>query len=792
MATKSIRSAAVIGSGVMGSGIAAHLANAGIPVYLLDIVPFNPGPNDNVEDPAFRNRIATANKEALKKANPSPIYSKKDLDLITVGNTTDHLGYLAEVDLIVEVVPENLKIKQDTFAKVEEHANPNAIIASNTSGLSIEGMLEGRSADFRKRFIVTHFFNPVRYMKLLEIVEGKDTDPEVTKTVVKFGSEVLGKGIVFGKDTTNFIANRIGVHGMMTIMHAMDKYEMTPEGVDAVFGKPMGRPGSAVFRTADLVGLDTFVHVAKNCYDTLTEDEEREIFNVPGFMSQLVEKGWTGQKAGQGFYKKTREGIQTLDLKTLEYRAQNKPKFDSIGKAKGAPADRIRKVVVEGTDQAAAFAKEVTLRSLAYTARRLGEISDDIVNIDRGLRWGFNWDLGPFQTWDALGVKWAYDAMKEAGISTPAWIDEMVAAGVESFYKWEGATQYYYDAASKGYKAIERTEREVNVDYLKKSDKKVFGNASASLHDMGDGIALLEFHTKMNSIDPDLIEMMHKSIDEVEANWEGLVIGNDADNFSAGANLLLVLMNAQAGQWEPIESMVKSFQEANQRMRYSWKPVVSAPAGLTLGGGAEVTLGANAVQAAGELYMGLVEVGVGLIPGGGGNLQLMRNVMGPYADDKDFDSFQFIKKIFMAIGMGSVAKSAEEAREMGFLSQTDRITINRDFLLYDAKQTALGLAKSAFRPPRKTKFRLPGPDGVATIDMMLYSMEANGQISAHDRLVGKTLANVLCGGQTSPGALVTEDTLLELEREAFMKLCGEPKSQERMQYMLMNNKPLRN
>lgn len=792
MATKSIRSAAVIGSGVMGSGIAAHLANAGIPVYLLDIVPFNPGPNDNVEDPAFRNRIATANKEALKKANPSPIYSKKDLDLITVGNTTDHLGYLAEVDLIVEVVPENLKIKQDTFAKVEEHANPNAIIASNTSGLSIEGMLEGRSADFRKRFIVTHFFNPVRYMKLLEIVEGKDTDPEVTKTVVKFGSEVLGKGIVFGKDTTNFIANRIGVHGMMTIMHAMDKYEMTPEGVDAVFGKPMGRPGSAVFRTADLVGLDTFVHVAKNCYDTLTEDEEREIFNVPGFMSQLVEKGWTGQKAGQGFYKKTREGIQTLDLKTLEYRPQNKPKFDSIGKAKGAPADRIRKVVVEGTDQAAAFAKEVTLRSLAYTARRLGEISDDIVNIDRGLRWGFNWDLGPFQTWDALGVKWAYDAMKEAGIATPAWIDEMIEAGVESFYKWEGPTQYYYDAVSKGYKAIERTEREVNVDYLKKSDKKVFGNASASLHDMGDGIALLEFHTKMNSIDPDLIEMMHKSIDEVEANWEGLVIGNDADNFSAGANLLLVLMNAQAGQWEPIESMVKSFQEANQRMRYSWKPVVSAPAGLTLGGGAEVTLGANAVQAAGELYMGLVEVGVGLIPGGGGNLQLMRNVMGPYADDKDFDPFPFIKKIFLSIGMGSVAKSAEEAREMGFLSQTDRITINRDFLLYDAKQTALGLAKSAFRPPRKTKFRLPGPDGAATIDMMLYSMVANGQISEHDRLVGKTLANVLCGGQTSPGSLVTEETLLELEREAFMKLCGEPKSQERMQYMLMNNKPLRN
>ncbi|MBA2660827.1 MAG: enoyl-CoA hydratase/isomerase family protein [Bradymonadaceae bacterium] len=792
MATKSIRRAAVIGSGVMGSGIAAHLANAGIPVYLLDIVPFNPGPNDDVNDPSFRNRIATANKEALKKTNPSPVYSLRDLDLITVGNTSDHLEWLAEVDWIVEVVPENMKIKRDTFEKVEKHANPNAIISSNTSGLSIEGMLEGRSEGFRQRFLVTHFFNPVRYMKLLEIVEGKETDPSVTETIVRFGSQTLGKGIVFGKDTTNFIANRIGVHGMMTIMHLMDKYEMTSEGVDAVFGRPMGRPGSAVFRTADLVGLDTFVHVAKNCYDTLTEDEEREIFNVPGFMSQLVEKGWTGQKAGQGFYKKTREGIETLDLNTLEYRPQVKPEFASLSKAKGAPGDRIKKVVVDGDDQAAKFAREVTLRSLAYTARRLSEIADDVLNIDRGLRWGFNWDLGPFETWDALGVKWAYDAMKEADISVPDWVTTMVESGVESFYKWEGATQYYYDPRVKSYQAIVKSARELNVDFLQKSNKKVLSNSSATLHDMGDGIALLEFHTKMNSIDPDLIEMMHKSVDEIEANWDGLVIGNDADNFSAGANLLLVLMNAQAGQWSDIESMVKSFQDANQRMRYCWKPVVAAPAGLTLGGGAEVTLGANAVQAAGELYMGLVEVGVGLIPGGGGNLQLLRNVLGPYAGDKEFDAFPFLKKVFLAIGMGQVAKSAEEAREFGFLSQTDRITINRDHLLYEAKQAALGLAKSGFRPPRAAKFRLPGPDGVATIDMLLYSMEANGQISAHDRLIGKTLANVLCGGQTTSSALVDEQHLLDLEREAFMSLCGEPKSQARMQHMLMNNKPLRN
>ncbi len=796
MATSSIRKAAVIGSGVMGSGIAAHLANAGIEVYLLDIVPPNPGEDDDVNDPKFRNRFAAGNKAKMKKENPSPIYTKRDLDLITPGNMDDHLEWFAEVDWIVEVVPENMKIKQATFEKVANHVNDHAIITSNTSGLSIDGMLEGRDESFRKRFMVTHFFNPVRYMNLLELVEGPDTAPEVVETMVNFGRDVLGKGIVFGKDTTNFIANRIGVHGMMTIMHTMDKYDMTIEGVDVIFGKPMGRPGSAVFRTADMVGLDTFLHVAKNCYDTLTEDEEREVFEVPGFMKELVEEGRTGQKAGAGFYKKTREGIQTLALEegSLEYRPRNKPEFDSISAAKGSAADRIKKVVVDGDDQAAAFAKEVTLRSLAYTARRIPEIADDVLNIDRGMRWGFNWSLGPFQVWDALGVKWTAEQMKEAGIDVPGWVDEMVGQGVESFYKWEGDKEFYFDVLNLEYKEVPRSDKEVSVDLLKRSssDNKVFGNSSASLYDMGDGVALLEFHTKMNAVDPDLIDMMHKSIDEVEQNWEGLVIGNDARNFSAGANLMLVVMNAQAGNWDDIESMVKGFQEANQRMRYSWKPTVAAPKGLTLGGGAEVALGANAIQTTGELYMGLVEVGVGLIPGGGGNLQLMRNVFGMHAGDKEFDPFPFLKKIFMTIGMGEVAKSAEEAREYGFLSATDNLTMNADHLLFEAKERVLGMAKSGFRPPRPAKFNLPGPDGVATIDMLLYSMEANNQISAHDRLIGKKLATVLCGGQTSPTVAVDEQTLLDLEREVFMSLCGEEKSQERMKYMLMNNKPLRN
>lgn len=794
MATKHIRKAAVIGGGVMGRGIAAHLANARIPVLLLDIVPPKPGEKDDVTSPAFRNKFALGAIENIKKEKPSAIYSQLDLSLITPGNVEDHMHLLADVDWIVEAVPESMPIKQATFDKIEKHANANAIIASNTSGLSIKAMLDGRSDSFKQRFLVTHFFNPVRYMKLLELVEGEDTLPEVTKTVVEFGEKVLGKGIVFGKDTTNFIANRIGVHGMMTIMHTMPKYEMTIEDVDAIFSKPMGRPKSAVFRTADVVGLDTFVHVATNCYDTLTTDEEREVFAVPAYMKTLVERGWTGSKAKQGFMRKGKAGIEVLDLNTLEYRAQNKPEYASLSAAKGAPAARIKKVVVDGTDRAAEFAKEITLKSLAYSARRLGEIADDILNVDRGMRWGFNWDLGPFETWDAIGVKWGADAMKAAGIAYPAWVDTMIEKGNETFYKWEGAAQMYYDYREQTYRPIPQHEMELSLEILKKTpNTKVFGNAGATLHDIGDGVALLEFHTKMNSIDDDIIEMMHKAIDEVENNdWAGLVIGNSAENFSAGANLLLVLMNARAGNWNDIESMVKKFQDANQRMRFSTKPVVAAPAGLTLGGGAEVALGANAIQAAGELYMGLVEVGVGLIPGGAGTLGLLRNHFGRHANNPNINPVGIIQDVFMAIGMAKVATSAEEARELGFLSDTDGVSLNRDHIIYRAKQRVLGMSRAGFVAPRPMKFSLPGRDGFATIDTMLYSMEQNGQVSAHDRLIGSQLGRVLTGGNTTPKVLVTEQQILDLEREVFLSLCGEAKSQDRMEYMLMNNKPLRN
>lgn len=793
MATKRIRKAAVIGGGVMGQGIAALLASARIPVILYDIVPKDAKDSD---DPVARNAYAAGAVQKIKKSRPSLIYTNRDADMyITAANVEDHMDLLADCDFIVEAVPEVLAIKQATFDNVEDHAHPDAIIASNTSGLSIKNMIKDRSDGFKKRFVVTHFFNPVRYMKLLEIVPGESTDPAVMETMAEFGSKVLGKGIVYAKDTTNFIANRIGVHGMMSIMNSMGDHGMTPSDVDVIFGKAMGRPRSAVFGTADVVGLDTFVHVSQNCYDTLVEDEEREVFQIPDFVHAMVEKGWTGRKAKAGFFKKVGKDIHALNLKTMEYEPRVKQRFDSIGAARGASdsAGSIKTVVVDGTDAAAAFAREVTLKSLAYSARRLGEIADDIVNIDRGMRWGFNWELGPFQTWDAIGLAWGRDAMKEAGIEVAGWIDEMIDAGHSSFYKWDGTTELYYDPSTKSYKAIDRPENEQTVDLLRRSGSKLASNDGATLYDGGDDVLVLEFTSKANTVDLDVIGMMEQAVETMEGgHWKGLVIANDADNFSMGANVGLVVGAAKSGAFDQIEQLVKRFQDANQLMRYSSKPVVAVPTGLTLGGGAEVTMGANAVVAAGELYIGLVEFGVGLIPGGGGNLQLMRNVFGMHAGDADFDAFPFIKKIFLTTGMAKVAESAEQAKECGFLTQDAIVSLGRQHVLYKAKQRVLGMAASGFTAPRPATFRLPGRDGYATIDMMLYSMAENNQISAHDRLIGQKLATVLTGGNTAQRVLTSEQDLLDLEREAFMSLCGEEKTQDRMLHMAMKNKPLRN
>ncbi len=770
-------------------GIAAHLANAGIPVLLLDIVLPNSAPHE-------RNKLAQGALVNLRKQKPAPLMTEKALSLIEVGNFEDDLKRVGECDWVVEVIKEDLKLKNALFAKLEPLLHKDAIVSSNTSGMSIAGMTEGRSDAFKARFLVTHFFNPVRYMKLLELVPGEQTSPAVLDVVAQFGERTLGKGIVYGKDTTNFIANRIGTFGMMKTINLMEKHEVTIEEVDKIFGPPLGRPKSAVFRTADIVGLDTFLHVTNNCYDSLPNDPQREVFKAPDWLKSMVEKKLLGDKTGSGFYKKEKgsKDIAVLDLKTFEYRAQNKVRFDSLGAARDEEtlAGRVRAVLL-GSDKAAKFAEEVTLSTLAYSAALLGEIADDVVNIDRAMRWGYAWDQGPFETWDVYGVEAGVKRMKALGLPVAKWVEDMLASGRTSFYGQDSRFDTFWNVESRSSRYVPQVARQITVDGLRRAGKLIKGNDSASLFDAGDGIGLLAFHSKMNSVDTNIIELMHESADYAEKHLRGLVIGNDDPQaFSAGANIGMLLWAAKEGQWDDIKKLIGGFQQANQRMRYSSIPVVTAPFQLTLGGGCEVTMGGNTQVAAAETYIGLVEFGVGLIPGGGGNLQLLRNLAGLYAGGKDIDAFNFVKKAFLTIGMAKVATSAEEGREAGFLAPDAYIAMNRDHLLADAKARALGMAEAGFRPPRASTFLLPGRSGAATIDMQLYDMVQNHQVSDHDRLIGQKLARVLSGGDTTPSLAVTEQQLLELELEAFLSLCGEAKTQDRLEFMLSKGKPLRN
>jgi 3-hydroxyacyl-CoA dehydrogenase len=776
--TNELKKVAVLGAGVMGSGIAAYLAGGGIEVLLLDIVP--------PDGKSPRNAFAAGGKEKALKARPAAFFSPRDAERIAIGNFDDDLAAAAKCDLVIEVVKEDLAVKRALFQKLEPLLAPHTIVTSNTSGLPIAQMMEGRDESMRKRFLVTHFFNPVRYMKLLEIVPGKDSDPAIVEKVARFGADVLGKGIVYGKDTPNFVANRIGVFAMMHLIKLALEGGYTVEEIDAIFGAPMGRPKSAVFRTADVVGLDTVVHVANNCYESLKNDERREDFKVPAPIAQMVERGMLGDKTGGGFSKKTKDGIVTLDLKTLEYRAQQKAKFASVGATKSLadPKDRVR-ALFKGEDRAAELARKVTWATLAYSSHRLGEIADDVVNIDRGMRWGFGWDLGPFETWDAIGVADSVSKMEAAGIHPAAWVKEMLQKGRTSFY--DPSSDTYWDPKSKSAKPITVSPRALTLS--KKS--KVFENDGATLWDVGDRIACLELHTKMNAIDADIITMLHKSADEAEKRFDGLIVGNHSgEAYSAGANIFLVVMAAQQGNWKAIEDMGKQLQDGLMRLKYASVPVVTAPFGLTLGGGAELSMHGTATRAHCELYMGLVEAGVGLIPAGGGCKELLARSLADLPEDAD--PFPFIKRIFMNVALGKVSMSAEEARAMGMLDARDQVTLNRDYLLEDAKQTALGLARAGYTTPRRRTFKLPGESAYATLRSSLQMMKEGHQISAHDVIVGSKLAWVLCGGRTSPSVRVTEQHVLDLEREAFVSLCGEEKTRERMQFMLMNNKPLRN
>ncbi|WP_018132301.1 3-hydroxyacyl-CoA dehydrogenase/enoyl-CoA hydratase family protein [Effusibacillus pohliae] len=792
-----VKKVAVIGSGVMGSGIAAHLANVGIPSYLLDIVPKELTEQEvrkglTIDHPQVRNRFALAAKERLLKSKPALLYTPENVDLITPGNLEDDLAVLSEVDWIIEVVVENLEVKQQLFEKIEQVWKPGTIVSSNTSGISINRMSERCSKPFREHFLGTHFFNPVRYMKLLEVIPCTETKPELVEFMVNFGERVLGKGVVVCKDTVNFIANRIGTYGLMVTVQEMVKNGLGIDDVDAITGPVMGRPKSATFRTLDLVGLDTFVHVANNVHANVADRDEKAAFVVPEFMQQMVQRGWLGEKTKQGFYKKEGKDILALDYNTLEYRPKQKPQFASLEAAKLQKDTKEKlRALVYGQDAASLFAWGVLKRVLLYTAERVDEIADDIVSIDKAMKWGFNWQLGPFETWDAIGLDKSLARMKQEGETIPDWVEEMVASGKTSFYTKEGGVKSFYMPKGE-YKEIEEQKEIIDLQVLKEQGKTIRSNSGASLIDIGDGIACLEFHSPNQAIGADITLMINQACEEVSKNWRGLVIGNQAKNFCVGANLMLLLMEAQDENWDDINWTVKQFQDTLMRLKYLDKPVVAAPFAMTLGGGIEVCFPADRIQAAAESYIGLVEVGVGLIPGGGGNKELLIRHTESVQDQKDADLQPLVNKTFETIAMAKVSTSGYDAKKLGYLRREDGITVNNDYLLHDAKQTALALANAGYKPPQKKKIRVVGEPGYAVMKIAAYTMKQSGYISDHDLKIADKLAFVLAGGRVPANTWVTEEYLLDLEREAFLSLCGEPKSQERMQHMLTKGKPLRN
>ncbi len=798
-----IRRVAVLGAGVMGSGIAAHLANAGIPCLMLDIVPAQLSDEEKKKgltekSPAFRNRFALKGLEAIRKSRPALLYSRRDISLITTGNFDDDLAKAAECDWIVEVVLENLEVKRAIYERIEAIWKPGTVVSSNTSGIAIAQMMEGRGKEFRRHFLVTHFFNPVRYMKLLELVAGADTDPEILRGMAGFGERRLGKGIVYGKDTPNFIGNRIGVFAMMHAMHAMVEDGLSIEEVDKILGPAMGRPKSAAFGTADLVGIDTLLHVSDNVYRNLPDDPERERFLPPPFVNEMVKRGWTGRKGGGGFFRMEGKGdakkMFVLDYKALDYRPTAKVSYPSLDAAKGEEdaAARIRKVV-SGEDKAARYAWKVLSETLLYAAKRIPEIADDVYNIDNAIKWGFNWTLGPFETWDVIGVAESAARMRQEGKSIPANVEAMLAKGIASFYRRREGVLEFYDFASGAYRTAPVSPDVIFLPALKDRNKVVRANQGATLYDLGDGVLCLEFHTKMNAIDADIVSLMNEGAALAETGFAGMVIANHAENFSVGANLMLVFMEAQNRNYGAIETMVREFQNACMRLRASGRPVVAAPAGMALGGGCEICLGSDRIRAAAETYMGLVEVGVGLLPAGGGTKEMVvRNLEG-IPDGVAADPLPFLRRAFETVGMAKVATSAKEARELGFLRPWDKVTIQRDFLVKDAKTTVLAMNMEGYEPPRpRTDIVVPGRSEFSTFAYALYAMRVAGQISEYDELLGKKIAFVMTGGDVPRGTKLSEQDLLDLEREAFLSLCGEEKTQARIQYMLMKGKPLRN
>jgi 3-hydroxyacyl-CoA dehydrogenase len=803
-----IEKVAVLGAGTMGARIAAHVANAGMLCYLLDIVPSELNADEKrkgltLESPAVRNRIVMAGLEGAKKSKPAAFLTPETARLVTPGNFDDNMAWCGEVDWIIEAVAENLEIKRKLFERVEAVRKPGTIVTSNTSGLPVHLIAEKLSEDFQQHWAGTHFFNPPRYMKLVELIAGPKTKPEVLQLLDETCDLRLGKGVVPAKDTPNFIANRIGTFSMLNALHQMQALDMTIEEVDACTGPAIGQPKSATFRTGDLVGLDILVHVVRNIYETAANDEKRETYRIPAFVEDMMKRGWLGDKTGGGFYKKDRASggkeILTLDWQKMEYRPRQKAKLGSIEAGKGIEdtRERVRSLLApslegKGGDKASKFIWSVLSETCLYAARLMPEIANSVVDVDRAIRWGFAWELGPFEMWDAIGVGRMAKALQTEGKKLPPLVEKVLASPAKSFYETEKGITRYFDFASGTMQQVVEPSGIIILKSLKDRTPVVQKNAGASLIDLGDGVVCCEFHSKMNAIGGDLVAMLHAGVNKLNTDFEAMVIANQAPNFSVGANLMMVLIGAQEGEWDDIHLAVRQFQRVNMAIKYAPRPIVAAPQGMSLGGGCEVPLHAARIQAAAETYMGLVEVGVGLIPGGGGTKEMVIRANEQAASGDSLDLFHTLRPIFQNIAMARVSTSGEEARDLGFLRPSDQISMNRDRLVADAKQTALAMVRAGYHAPAPAEIRVLGQEFLAAAKLGIHMLVRGEYASEYDAVVGRKLAYILAGGGITAPQTVSEQYLLDLEREAFVSLCGERKTQERIAHTLKTGKPLRN
>lgn len=794
---RTIKKVAVVGSGIMGSGIACHFANIGVEVLLLDIAPnaltdAEAKKGLTLESKAVRNRIVNEHFQNALKSKPSPIYHPSFANRVTTGNTTDDIARIAEADWIIEVVVERLDIKKLVFEQIEKYRRPGTLVTSNTSGIPIRFMSEGRSDDFQQHFCGTHFFNPPRYLKLFEIIPGPATAPEVLEFLTSYGEKFLGKTSVLAKDTPAFIGNRIGIYGIQSLFHLVKEMGLTVEEVDKLTGPVIGRPKSATFRTVDVVGLDTLVHVANGLYEGVPNDEAHDLFRLPDFIKTMMENKWLGSKTGQGFYKKVDKDILALDLDTLEYRPQKKASFATLELTKTIekPIDRF-KVLVDGTDKAGEFYRRNFAGMFAYVSNRIPEISDDLYKIDDAMKAGFGWENGPFEIWDAIGVEKGIELIKSAGLSYAAWVDDMIASGNTSFYTVKDGATYAYDLPSKSQRKVPGQDAFIILNNIRES-KKVWANPGAVITDLGDGILNLEFRSKMNTIGGEVLQGINKAIDLAEKEYAGLVIGNQGANFSVGANIGMIFMMAVEQEYDELNMAIKLFQDTMMRVRYSSIPVIVAPHGMTLGGGCEMSMHADKVVAAAETYIGLVEFGVGVIPGGGGSKEMALRASDTFR--KNDVELNVLQEYFLAIAMAKVSTSAYEAFDTGVLQKgKDVIVVNRDRQIAEAKKHALLLAEAGYTQPiRRKDVKVLGKQALGMFYVGTDSMVAGKYISEHDQKIANKLAYVMAGGDLSEATLVSEQYLLDIEREAFLSLCTERKTLERIQYMLTKGKPLRN